>query len=89
MRSHNSHFNSHAKKEFKASVGDWLRRGSGGNARHVSPWIVEVVTESLMARVMPNDTGNPYVEPSLQGASRPPLEDLDGYIIGENDEIGC
>mgnify|MGYP003394548753 CR=1 FL=1 len=73
MRSYNSHFNSHAEKEYKARIGNWLRRGSGGDARHVSPRIVEIVTESFMAGSIRRDEGNPHGSSSPQGAPRPPI----------------
>ena len=39
-----------ARKELSAGLGDWLRRGSGGDARHVSTWIVACVVDGIVSQ---------------------------------------
>ena len=85
LRSNNSRDYREAKKELAYRLGDWFRRGSLGNARHVSAWIVDCVIEGIerdMAREMTDSARRRQARPSLWATPRPPLgEDLDGYIL--------
>lgn len=74
MRYNSGHIHNKARKELAAHIGNWLRRGSGGDARHVSTWIVACIIDGIerdMAGVTPDEAGNPHTEPHPSDAPRP------------------
>ena len=55
-----------------------------GASRNVLPQKMD--KKRIMAREKPHNMGNPYGEPQPSAAPRPPLEDLDGYVLDGWDE---